>query len=482
MTEAEGIQKLTDYTFLVPENYRPGMRVPGIVYADEHLFAQAKKDRALEQVINVAHLPGIVKASLAMPDIHWGYGFPIGGVAATLTSSGVISPGGVGFDISCGVRLLKTSLEADEIRQDIEPLMQRLATIPRGVGSTGKIRLNRAQIEQLVGNGVSWAIKAGYGWNEDKEFTEEEGCMEEADPGKVSHRAFERGLDQSGTLGAGNHFLELQKVVEVYDTKIADIYGLSKGQLVVMIHSGSRGFGHQVCTDYLKVMDRAVKRLGISLPDRQLACAPVESPEGRDYLKAMACAANYALVNRHCLAHWTRQSFEQTFKKSAEQLGMYLLFDVSHNIARIEEHQWDGRKEMLCVHRKGATRAFGPGHPQVPEAYREVGQPVIIPGDMGSCSYVLAGTQKAVSETFGSTCHGAGRVMSRSKAKKTIRGDALKKELEERGIVVIAGRLSSLAEEAPDAYKDVSEVVEICEGAEISKKVAKLIPLAVVKG
>ena len=459
------------------------MRVPGIVFADESLIAQADRDRALEQVINVAFLPGIVKASLAMPDIHWGYGFPIGGVAAFDTEGGVISPGGVGYDINCGVRLLKTNLLAREVKPLVEPLLYELArNVPKGVGSHGLLRLSRGEMEKALTGGVKWAIGQGYGWKEDADFIEEGGVLAGADPNKVSERAFQRGKDQLGTLGAGNHFLEIQEVVEIFDERVARAFGLYPGQLVVMIHSGSRGFGHQICSDYIKVMEQVVKREGITLPDRQLCCAPLGSKEQKDYYAAMACAVNYAFINRHMMAHFTRVSFENVFKKSAESLGMDLLYDVAHNIAKFEEHQVSGEKKALCVHRKGATRAFGPGHPAIPQAYREIGQPVIIPGDMGRASFVLVGTDKAMTESWGSTCHGAGRTMSRSQAKRTVRGERLKQELEEKGIRVVVGHLSLLAEEAPLAYKDVSQVVSVCDGAGLSRKVARTRPLGVLKG
>ncbi len=477
------LEKIGPFTYRIAKSHHSGMRVDGVVYADERLIEQADRDKALEQVVNVAFLPGIVKASYAMPDIHWGYGFPIGGVAATSLKDGVISPGGVGFDISCGVRLMRTNLTVSEVQPYFNLLMQELArNIPKGVGSRGKIKVGHREMEKLMTEGVEWAVRAGYGWPEDLDFIEERGCLKGANPEKVTPRAFERGKDQPGTLGAGNHFIEIQEVVETYDEKIANVLGLFRKQIVVMVHSGSRGVGHQICTDYLKVMDQAVRKYGFSLPDRQLACAPINSPEGKDYFAAMACAVNYALTNRHCLSHWIRESFEKTFKKSASSLGLHLVYDVSHNIAKIEEHQVNGERVTLCVHRKGATRAFGPGHPDLPEKYREVGQPVIIPGDMGTASYVLVGTERGEKEAFASTCHGAGRVMSRSQAKRQIRGDVLKRELESKGIVIMAGHMALLAEEAPDAYKDVSQVVDVCEGAGLSKKVAKMRPLGVLKG
>jgi len=477
------LERLSEHAWRIPIEYKPGMRVPGIVYASEELLLKAQEDKAIEQVANVAFLPGIISASYAAPDIHWGYGFPIGGVAATDLDEGVISPGGVGFDINCGVRLLRTGLVARDISRSIESLMYEIArNVPKGVGSRGKVRLKRKEMAKMMTEGIAWAIENGYGWPEDIEHVEESGTLDGADPDKVSERAYERGQDQAGTLGAGNHFIEIQEVINVFDGDVAERFGLFEGQIVVMIHSGSRGVGHQVCTDYIKVMDKAVNRLGISLPDRQLGCAPINSAEGKDYYSAMACAVNYAFVNRQILAHWIRNSFEKVLNKSARSLGMSLLYDVSHNIAKIEEHSVGGKKKKVCVHRKGSTRAFGPGNPLVPEAYRGVGQPVLVPGDMGSASYVLVGTTKAMQEMFGSTCHGAGRVMSRGQAKRQIRGHELKSELESKGIKVIAGSMSLLAEEAPQAYKDVSQVVEVCHRTGVSTKVAKLKPLGVLKG
>lgn len=483
MSPSKHFEQVSPFCYRILASFRSGMRVPAIIYADKGLLEKAEGDKAVEQVINVAFLPGILKASYAMPDIHWGYGFPIGGVAATDIREGVISPGGVGFDISCGVRLLRTDLTADEALPKVGLLMAELArNIPKGVGSRGKIKITRNEMEELMVEGAAWAIKKGFGWKEDLEVIEENGFLEGADPSKASARAFERGFDQSGTLGAGNHFIELQKVEHIYDEKVARVFGLFQGQLVVMIHSGSRGVGHQICTDYIKVMDRISREMGYHLPDRQLGCAPIESKEGRDYYGAMACAVNYALNNRQCLGHWVRQSFEFIFRQSAEKMGMDLVYDVSHNIAKFEEHEIEGEKRKVCVHRKGATKALPPGHPDLPAKYHEVGQPVIIPGDMGTASYVLVGTEKGLKEAFASTCHGAGRVMSRSQAKRQIRGDVLKRELEAKGIVVFAGHLALLVEEAPEAYKDVNMVVDVCEGAGLSRKVAKTRPLGVLKG
>lgn len=475
--------KKSDFIFEIPASYKQGMKVPGIVFANEELLALARQDQALEQVANVAFLPGIIKASMAMPDIHWGYGFPIGGVAAVDAKNGAVSPGGVGFDISCGVRLLRSDIVAGSERAKLNQLYEVLSmTVPRGVGSTGPIKLNKAGIIDVFTGGAKWAVKSGYGWEEDLAHVEDNGVHEGADPRRVSEHAIHRGLDQSGTLGAGNHFLEVQEVAEIFDDQTANTFGLFPGQLVIMIHSGSRGVGHQICTDYVKTMGAAMRKYGFDLPDRQLACAPVESPEGRDYMAAMACAANYALANRQCLAHWARSGFERVFKTSAKKLGLDLVYDISHNIATIEEHIVEGVKVKVCVHRKGATRSFGPGHPRLPAEYQSTGQPVIIPGDMARASFVLAGTTGAMELSFGSTCHGAGRVMSRAQAKKNINGTELRMQLEHQGITVKAGKMSLLAEEAPDAYKDVSKVVEVCEGAGISRKIAKLKPLGVLKG
>jgi len=479
----EGIKRCGEYKWEIPTGYKEDMRVPGYVFADEELLKLALGDRALEQVANVATLPGIVRYSLAMPDIHWGYGFPIGGVAAFRQSDGIVSPGGVGFDISCGVRLVKTNLTEKEVMPRIRELILELnSNIPKGLGTKGRVRTPEELLRKIFVGGARVVVGMGYGGEEDLERTERLGVYTGADPEKVSVRAYERGKDQIGTLGSGNHFVEVQVVENIFDDDVARAFGLFEGQITVMIHSGSRGVGHQICTDYISVMDSVIKRLGAKLPDRQLAYAPLGSTEASDYLAAMTCAVNYAISNRQVLMHWVRHSFERHFKSSYKSLGMDLLFDVSHNVARFEEHKIDGRAEMLCVHRKGATASFPAGHPELPPLYKEVGQPVIIPGDMGTHSFVLVGTEKALEESFGSTCHGAGRVMSRSKAKRSIRGDELKKRLESEGILVMAGKPSLLAEEAPEAYKDVSRVVDVCEGAGISKKVAMMRPVAVLKG
>lgn len=477
------LEKIDICTYRIPTGYRTGMRVPGIIFANEELIEKAIEDKAIEQVVNVAFLPGIVKASMAMPDIHWGYGFPIGGVAAMRLDNGVVSPGGVGYDISCGVRLLRTNLIAADHRQRIPEIMHELSrNIPKGLGTRGKIHLTVAEMEAVLAKGAGWAVKNGYGWNEDLGVIEQGGTYKTADPDLVSDHAKQRGLAQLGTIGSGNHFVELQEVKEIFDPVAADAFEVFIGQLVIMIHSGSRGLGHQVCGDYLKEMAGAAARMRIELPDRQLACAPYDSPEGKRYLKAMAAAANFGLANRQCIAHWVRESFEYLFTGSAEEMGMNLVYDVSHNVAQVETHDFEGRPAELCVHRKGATRAFGPGREEVSAKYRQVGQPVIIPGDMGRASYLLVGTEKAMAATFGSTCHGAGRLMSRKRAKQGMRGDELRRQLAAEGVTVEAGSIADLPEEAPYAYKNVSTVVDVCQQAGISKKVARMRPLGVLKG
>ncbi|GAB4262280.1 MAG: RtcB family protein [Deferrisomatales bacterium] len=459
------------------------MRVPGRIYASEKMLPQILAERALEQVRNVATLPGVLGASLAMPDIHWGYGFPIGGVAATDAAEGVISPGGVGYDINCGCRLLATHLTREEVAPRVRDLVALLfARTPSGVGSTGPIRLSKRDQRAVVLRGAAWAVERGYGRPEDLETTEEGGCLAGADPDAVSPRAYERGFNQVGTLGSGNHFLEVQVVEAVYDPEAAAAFGLAEGMVTVMIHSGSRGFGYQVCDDYLKVMAREVAREGFDLPDRQLACAYARSEAGRRYLGAMAAAANYAWANRQALLHWAREALADFFGSSPRELGLRLVYDVAHNIAKREEHRVEGASRAVIVHRKGATRAFGPGRPEVPARYRSVGQPVLIPGDMGRASYVLAGTRAAMEETFGSTCHGAGRLLSRKAALKRKHGAQVRRELEEQGIWVFSAGIRTLAEEMPEAYKDVDDVVEAVTGAGISRRVARLRPLGVVKG
>lgn len=476
------IEKIDDYRWRIPREGK--MRVDGIVYADESMMREIQKDESLQQVINVAYLPGIVGHSLGMPDIHWGYGFPIGGVAAFDMEEGVVSPGGVGYDINCGVRLLSTGLCRLEISGKLESIVDSLfVNIPSGVGSHRKdLKLSQQEVKNVLKNGAQWAVSHGYGSKEDLEHIEEKGCIFGADPELVSTRAIERGLAQLGTLGSGNHFVEVGYVSEIFDEEIARTLGLEKDGITIVVHTGSRGLGYQVCDDFIKVMIRASGKYNIELPDRQLCCAPLNSPEGRDYLAAMACAANYAFANRQMITHWVRESFERALHVSPKESRISPVYDVCHNIAKFEDHLVNGQKKRLCVHRKGATRAFPPNHPDTPDAYKSVGQPVLIPGDMGRCSYVLVGTEKAYSDTFGSTCHGAGRVMSRNQATKMAKGRNIAQELKEKGILVRADSRATLDEELPEAYKDVTEVVDIVQHAGISKKVAQLKPLCVIKG
>lgn len=477
------LERVDNYRFRIPKDYKSGMRVPGIIYADDRLMEHIKLDMAPEQVANVAHLPGILSQSMAMPDIHWGYGFAIGGVAGFDIEKGVISPGGVGYDINCGVRLLRTNLRKEEVRDYLERLVRALfQEIPSGVGSKGKIRISDREVMNVLTKGARWAYEKGYGIKEDLEFTEEGGEMKGADPSKVSQRALERGRPQLGTLGAGNHFLEIQEVEEVFAPEIARVFGIEKGQITVMIHTGSRGLGYQICDDNVRVLGRVTQNYGIEIPDRQLACAPVNSPEGKTYFSQMVCAANYAWANRQAITHWVREAFSKVMGKSPKDLGMSLIYDVAHNIAKREEHMIDGKKTKVCIHRKGATRAFPQGHPAVPEKYRNVGQPVLIPGDMGTNSYLLVGTEQALNETFGSTCHGAGRVWSRKRALRETRDRPIREELRNKGILVMSASKETLREEVPEAYKDVDIVVDVCNKAGISKKVAKMRPLGVVKG
>ncbi|MCM8760806.1 MAG: RtcB family protein [Candidatus Omnitrophica bacterium] len=477
------LEKIDDFRWRVPKSCKPGMRVDGIIYADEDMIGDIVNDRAPEQVANVACLPGIVKYSLAMPDIHWGYGFAIGGVAATdIEAGGVISPGGVGYDINCGVRLVRTNLTEKDVRPKLRDLVYALYNdIPAGVGSKGDIKITGEDERKLLVEGAKWVVDHGYGRQEDLECTEERGAIKGADPDKVSSRAYERGKNQSGTLGSGNHFIEVQVVDEIYDESATAVFGIEKGSVTLMIHSGSRGLGYQICDEYAKDMIRCLAKYNIDVPDRQLACAPVNSDEGRAYLGAMKCAANYAWANRQCLMYLARLSFEKVFRMGPKDLGMELLYDVAHNIAKIEKYEINGKEKLLCVHRKGATRAFPPGHPELPAKYQKTGQPVIIPGDMGRNSYLLVGTKKA-EETFYSTCHGAGRRLSRSAAISACRGRSISRELEDKGIFVKSSGRETLAEEAPDAYKDVNEVVNVVHGAGISKRVCRMRPLGVIKG
>jgi tRNA-splicing ligase RtcB len=478
-------EQVTPFEWRIPQGFVDGMRVPGIVFATEELLRKAMEDRALEQVANVATLPGIVKASFAMPDIHWGYGFPIGGVAATdVEAGGVVSPGGVGFDISCGVRLIRSDLSWEkDVRSRVRDLVTTLARrVPRGTGAGGRLRLHAKDMDRVLAEGVRYPLSRGIGTEEDAELCEDGGVLDTARPDFVSDRAKQRAAGQLGSLGAGNHFLEVQVVTDVYDEEATRAMGLAPDQVCVMLHSGSRGLGHQICTDQLKVVEPLSRSLGIEVPDRQLAAVPVEHRAAQGYLGAMAAAANFARANRHVLSHAIREAFAEVFGGSARGLGMSMVYDVAHNLAKIEEYTVDGRVRRLCVHRKGATRAFGPGHEEIPDRYRSVGQPVMIPGSMGSESYVLVGAVEAAERSFSSTCHGAGRAMSRTRAKKVMSGHEVVKKLEAEGVAVAVSQAKLLAEEAPYAYKDVSEVVRACEGAGLSRTVARLRPVGVVKG
>lgn len=477
------LSKITDELWEIPRHKE--MRVPGRIYISREMIESGlKNDEAINQVINVAHLPGIQKYSLAMPDIHWGYGFPIGGVAATDLNEGVVSPGGVGYDINCGVRLLATSLEFKPLEKRIPKLVENMfKNVPTGVGASGAIKkVSPQDLKRILQQGSHWAIRNGFGRDEDADFTEESGMLKGADPESVFERAIERGLDQVGTLGSGNHFMEVDVVEEIFNEETARVFGLFKGQLVVLIHTGSRGLGYQVCDDYLKVLLKAESKYGFKLPDRQLACAPVKSPEGEKYLGAMQAAANFAWNNRQVIMHLAKKSLMETFNMSESELGFHLIYDVCHNIAKIEEHNINGQKKKVCVHRKGATRAFAPGSQNIPLRYKDTGQPVIIPGDMGRYSYIMSGTEKAMEETFGSSCHGAGRMQSRHQALKHAKGRDLISELNKKGISIQAHGHKTIAEEMPEAYKDVADVVNVMHNAGITLKVAKLRPVGVIKG
>ncbi len=477
-----GLRKIEDWLWEIPRS--GGMRVPGRIFATAELLQDIARDQSLQQVANMAHLPGIVGYSLAMPDIHLGYGFPIGGVAAVDVDEGVISPGGVGYDINCGVRLVATGLTHADVSGHIEALADRLfAAIPCGVGAEGAIaKLGVEDEKRLLRRGAAWAIEQGFGSAADLAHTEEYGCMAAADADAVSETALKRGLKQVGTLGSGNHFLEVGRVDEIYRPQVAAALGIELEQITIIIHSGSRGLGYQTCDDYLRVMGRAMEKYHIRLPDRQLACTPLQSEEGRRYLAAMACAANYAWVNRQVMMGLAERAFQEVLGIGPRELRFRLVYDVCHNIAKLEEHVVEGKRRRLCVHRKGATRAFGPGHPAIPESLRAIGQPVLIPGDMGRYSFLLVGTEIAMRSTFGSTCHGAGRVMSRTESKRRSRGRDLLGELSRQGVTVRYQGRGTLAEEMPHAYKDVAEVVDVMDRAGVSLKVARLRPLAVIKG
>ncbi len=478
------LDRVDDTTWRIPRSYKEGMRVDGLIYASDALIDAIRRDQAAEQVANVAFLPGIQGASLAMPDIHWGYGFCIGGVCATdPEENGVISPGGVGYDINCGVRLVRTDLKLDEVKPRLQSLVDELfSSVPAGVGRKGKYRFSRQELRALMAEGAAFLERRGQAVAEDVEHTEARGRLESAEPDRVSDRALERGAPQCGTLGSGNHFVEVQEVERIYDEDSARALGLSAGQVTVMIHSGSRGLGHQVCDDALRVLRKAPQKYGIPLPDRQLTCAPAKSPEGKHYLGAMAAAANYAWCNRQLLMWQTREVFAKFFDRTWESLGMHLVYDVAHNIAKLEEHEVEGRSKKVWVHRKGATRAFPAGHPDLPARYRGVGQPVIIPGDMGRASYVLVGGEASMEKTFGTCCHGAGRAMSRTAAVNHARGRRIDVELKQKGILARAGSRKGLAEEQPAAYKNVDHVVDVVQAAGLATRVARLRPLGVIKG
>ena len=482
MTIKDEIKKVRDNVYEISGSYNKQMRASGRFYIDDESFENLEEG-AVQQIVNVACLPGVQKYSIGLPDIHFGYGFPIGGVAAFSLRTGIVSPGGVGFDINCGVRLIKSNLTVEDIEEHIDELTEKLfENIPSGVGSKGKIRLEEGEIDKVLDFGAEWAVENGYGWSEDLEVLEENGRMVDADSSVVSDKAKKRGIPQLGSLGSGNHFLEIQVVDEIYNEEVAEVYGLSKGMIVIMIHTGSRGCGHQICSDYLRIMDKAYKNYKINIADRQLACAPLDSKEAQNYIMAMSAAANYAWANRQMITHWVRETFEDVLGKSAKDMEMNILYDVAHNIAKMENHKVYNREEDLLVHRKGATRAFGPGNEEVPEKYRDVGQPVLIPGTMGTASYVLHGTEVAMEETFGSTAHGAGRVLSRSQAKKDYSADEITEDMENRGIKIKASSKHVIAEEAPGAYKDVDSVVCVSDSTGIAKLVARVKPLAVTKG
>ena len=483
MIERADIKRIDKYIYEIPQSYREDMRVSARFYADPVLLEAVLGDKSLEQLVNTTTLPGVVNYALAMPDIHQGYGFPIGGVVATRLPHGVISPGGVGYDINCGVRLLATQLS----RTEIAPYLDDLATTlyhhcPSGVGKGGTIQVHGDDLDEIMVTGARWALKRGYANQIDLEHTEENGCIAGADPTQVSVRARSRGEGQVGTLGAGNHFIEVDVVGEIFDEVAAQRVGLFPEQIVVQIHCGSRGFGHQICTDYVNRFQRVIHEYGIELPDRELVCAPLDSPEGQSYLAAMKAAANYAFTNRQVLTSHIRRSFEEVLAGRVSNREVFQIYDIAHNMAKVEEHEVNGCRMNVCVHRKGATRAFGPGSSVLPECYRDVGQPVLVPGSMGTASWVLLGTAGSMAQTFGSTCHGAGRALSRTRAKKMVQGHELRQKLEAAGIHVRAGSMAGLAEEAPIAYKDVDRVIEVVHGAGIAKKLARLEPCAVIKG
>jgi tRNA-splicing ligase RtcB len=483
MVSINDLKRINSYEWEIPQSYRADMRVPVRIFASEKLLKDVTRDKSLEQAVNACSLPGLVGSVMVMPDMHQGYGFPIGGVAATKYPEGVISPGGIGYDINCGVRLLGSRLSY----QETKPYLGDLATAlnqfcPSGVGKSGHLRLSTSEVEDVCREGSRWAKRKGFASVQDLRRTEEGGSIRGADPRNLSPRALKRGRNQVGSLGAGNHFIEIDLVAEIFDRQAAQVMGLREGDIALQIHCGSRGLGHQVCTDYVKSLQQAVHRYGIELPDRSLVCAPMDSPEGEAYLSAMSCAANYAFANRQVLSHYAREAFESVLVGKVKDWHLYQIYDVAHNIGKIETHQIGGKSIQVCVHRKGATRAFGPGAEDLPSEYKKIGQPVLVPGSMGTSSWVLRGTKEAMQRSLGSSCHGAGRLMSRTKARKTIWGEDLRKQLKNDGIIIRAGSMSGLAEEAPAAYKDVDAVVDTVIGAGIAAKVARLKPLVVIKG
>jgi tRNA-splicing ligase RtcB len=483
MVALSDLRQLNQFEWEIPKSYRADMRVSVRIFATRRLLEEIKDDKSLEQAVNAATLPGLVGQVVVMPDVHQGYGFPIGGVAASALPDGIISPGAIGYDINCGVRLLASTIEFEEGKLFLSDLASALNNYcPSGVGTKGKVHVTNQELERVCLEGSRWALKHGYATEADLRRTEEEGCLEGADPERISPRAKERGRSQIGTLGAGNHFIEVDVVDQVFFSEAADTMGLREGCLTVQIHCGSRGFGHQICTDYVKDFQGAVRRYEINLPDRELVCAPLDSPEGQAYSGAMRGAANYAFANRQVLAHLARKAFEEIFAGKVRNWHLHQVYDIAHNMGKIETHNVAGKPVKVCVHRKGATRAFGPGYEGLPSEYRQFGQPVLVPGSMGTASWVLVGTEGSMQRSFGSTCHGAGRMMSRSQAKKTVWGEDLRQELEARGIHIRAGSMAGLAEEAPQAYKDVDAVVETVNGAGIARKVARLRPVAVIKG
>ena len=483
MISLDQLNQITPYIWEIPTSYRDDMRVPARIYASQELLEKALTDKSIQQLVNATTLPGIIGYAIAMPDVHQGYGFPVGGVAATELPHGIISPGAIGYDINCGVRLLASDLDVSEAAPHLEKLATAIYNnCPSGVGQGGRFKLNSREMDQLLAGGAHWCLEQGLATDSDIDKSEATGRITGANPDLVSDKAKSRGRDQLGTLGGGNHFLEVDQVVDILDQDAANAYGLRRGQVVVQIHTGSRGLGHQVCTEYVREFQKSLSKYGIELPDRELVCAPLDTPEGEAYLGAMRAAANFAFANRQTLASLIRESFVEALMNSGLSTHLRQVYDVAHNIGKVEKHEVDGREVTVCVHRKGATRAFGPGHDEIPSQYRAVGQPVLVPGSMGTASYVLAGTAGSMSQTFGSTCHGAGRNMSRTQARKQVQGHELRQEMTSQGIEVRAGSMRGLAEEAPLAYKQVEAVIEAVVGAGIAKAVARLEPLAVIKG